>query len=162
MFKNLDYKKIVTVSYIALLFITLGAVLSSGIFVASTIFNSEDVFKTQLLTRFEEGILMTEVFIKLNGLIHLTVLAILLVEVYRYKSFDRDYVLLTAAIVAVFCGLLFTQYYTPEILAMQAQGAQATQTAAFDATHKGSEIAFKLFALALMVLGIKNILRLNR
>ncbi|MGM0622641.1 MAG: DUF4149 domain-containing protein [Campylobacterota bacterium] len=154
-------KKAAIIGYIALLFITLGAVLCSGIFVASTIFNSSDVLATSL-TRYEEGLLMTAIFIKLNHLIHITVFAILLVELYRFKSFDRDNILLTAVIVAVFSGLLFTQYYTPDILAMQAQGAQATATAAFEAVHKGSEFAFKLFALALAVIGVKNIIRIAK
>jgi len=150
------------IGYIVILFITLGAVLCSGIFVASTIFNSKDFLNEAVLTRFQEGLLMTEVFLKLNGLIHLCIAAILLVELYRFKSFDRDYILLAAAFVAVFSGLLFTQYYTPDILAMQALGPQATQTAAFDAVHKGSEIAFKLFAVAILVVGVKNILRLTK
>ena len=146
-------KKAAIIGYIALLFITLGAVLSSGI-------SSESI--TTPLTHYEEGLLMTTIFIKLNHLIHVTVFAILLVELYRFKSFDRDNILLTAVIVAVGSGLLFTQYYTPDILAMQAQGAQATATAAFEAVHKGSEFAFKLFALALAVIGVKNIVRIAK
>lgn len=160
--KTINWKKIATVAYIVLLLITLGAVLSSGIFVASTIFNSPDYLGEVVLTRFQEGLLMTEIFIRLNGLIHLCIAAILVVELYRFKSFDRDYILLTALIVAVFSGLLFTQYYTPDILAMQALGAEATQTLAFDAVHKGSEIAFKLFAVAILVVGVKNILKLAK
>jgi len=150
------------IGYIVILFITLGAVLCSGIFAASTIFNSKDFFNEAVLTRFQEGLLMTEIFLKLNTLIHLCIAAILFVELYRFKSFDRDYILLAAAFVAIFCGLLFTQYYTPDILAMQALGPQATQTAAFDAVHKGSEIAFKLFAVALLIVGVKNLLRLTK
>jgi hypothetical protein len=159
---QINWKKHIGVFYVFVLLVTLGAVLSSGIFVASTIFNSEAVFGEVLLSHFEEGLLMTKVFLKLNLLIHLCIFVILAVELYRFKSFDRDNVLLIAMIVAVFSGLLFTQYYTPDILAMQAQGAQATQSAAFDAVHKGSEFAFKLFALALAVLAYKNILRIAK
>lgn len=159
---KVNVKKQLEIFYMFVLLITLGAVLTSGIFVASTIFNSSSVFGLKLLSHYQEGLLMTEIFLKLNYLIHFCIFLILLFELYRFKSFDRDNVLLVAMIIAVFSGLLFTQYYTPDILAMQTQGAEATQSAAFEAVHKGSEFAFKLFAVALGILAYKNVLRLGK
>jgi len=53
-------------------------------------------------------------------------------------------------------GLLFSQYYIPDIIAMQQAGEAMTQSEAFINTHKGSEINSKIFALALLVLIVQN------
>ena len=52
--------------------------------------------------------------------------------------------------------MMFSAIYTPKILAMQALGAEATQSDAFQALHMGSEIDFKVLALALGVLFIRR------
>lgn len=152
-------KQPLLIVYILLLCVTLGAVIAAGALSAPVIFNSEAQFGEVVLSHFQEGLLMTAIFLKLNYLIHLTVIAVLLMELYRYKMFDRDTISLVAMIVAVFTGLLFTQYYTPDILAMQSKGAEATQSAAFDKIHFASELDFKLFALALLVLAVRNMQR---
>jgi hypothetical protein len=53
-------------------------------------------------------------------------------------------------------GLLFAHYYLPDILAMQMGSEELTKSAAFANTHKGSEINFKIFMLALLVLIVRN------
>ncbi|MGM0533718.1 MAG: DUF4149 domain-containing protein [Campylobacterota bacterium] len=160
--QNEIMKKNLTIAYIALLFITLGAVLAAGAFAAPVVFNAQAVLGSGVLSHYQQGLIMTEIFLRLNWLLHLCVLAILLMELYRYKSFQRDFWLLVPAFVAVFCALLFTQYYTPDILAFQAKGPEATQTGAFEAVHKGSELAFKLLAAALAVLGVRNVQKIYK
>jgi len=157
-----EKQKYLQIAYIALLFITLGAVLAAGILVAPVIFNAQNVLGTDILSHYQQGLIMTEIFLRLNWLLHLCVLAILLMELYRYKSFQRDMWLLVSAFVTVFCALLFTQYYTPDILAYQAKGPEATQTAAFEALHSGSELAFKLMAAALTILGVRNVQKIYK
>jgi plasmid stability protein len=51
---------------------------------------------------------------------------------------------------------MFGHYYLPDILTMQMAGEEMTKSAAFIATHKGSEINFKIFSLALLVLIVQN------
>ena len=57
---------------------------------------------------------------------------------------------------------MFTSYYIPDILEMQAMGEAKTLSSAFVNTHLGSEINFKIFAfstLALLILNLKKALR---
>jgi plasmid stability protein len=51
---------------------------------------------------------------------------------------------------------MFGHYYLPDILTMQLAGEEMTKSSAFIATHKGSEINFKIFSAALLVLIVQN------
>jgi len=81
---------------------------------------------------------------------------VVLYEGYKFKKFERDTLTQVATFFVLATGLLFSQYYIPDIIAMQEQGVEATKSVAFINTHKGSEINFKIFSLALLVLLVQN------
>ncbi len=149
----------ITTIYIILLGIMLGAGLYAGIVVAPTIFHSEVALGDELLTRFQEGLIMTVNFVKLGYLVTITILAVIFYEGYRFKSFERDGVALLSAVVVVLSGLLYAHYYIPQILEFQAQGEEVTKSKLFENTHFASELDFKLFTLALLILLVRNIYR---
>ncbi len=151
--------KYITLSYIILLGIMLGAALYAGIVVAPTVFHSEIALGGEILSRFQEGLLMTVNFVKLSYLVNITILAVIFYEGYRFKSFERDSVGLLSAVLVVLSGLLYSQYYIPQILEMQAQGEAITKSKVFENAHFASELDFKLFAFALLVLLVRNIYR---
>ncbi len=99
---------------------------------------------------------MTENFLRLSYLVNVLILIVVLYEGYKFKKFERDTVTQVATFFVLASGLLFSQYYIPDILAMQLQGEAMTQSVAFVNTHKGSELNFKLFAFALLVLIVQN------
>lgn len=142
--------------YLILLGITLGAGLFAGIVVAPVTFNTASWIGSELLSRYQEGEIMTENFVRLSYLVNVSVVAVVLYEAYKYKMGEREPLTLAAAFLAVATGMMFGHYYLPDILAMQQAGEAATRTQAFIATHKGSEINFKLFSLALLVLLVQN------
>ncbi len=142
--------------YLVLLGITMGAGLYAGVVVAPVIFHSEASLGSELLTHFQEGLIMTENFIRLSYLVNTTVIAILLYEGYKYKMGERDNLTLAAIFLAVASGLLFGHYYMPGILEMQSAGEAMTSSEAFVNTHKGSEIDFKIFIVSLLVLMVRN------
>jgi len=148
--------KIATFVYLILLGITLGSVVFAGSVVAVVVFNTQDVFNSTLLSHFQEGQIMSAIFIKLRVLVDICVVYIALYEGYKYKMFERDKLTTMATFVAIATGLMFGHYYMPDILTMQLAGEKMTQTQAFINTHKGSEIDFKLFAVALLVLMVQN------
>lgn len=148
--------RMVTIGYLILLGMVLGAGLFAGVVVAPVTFHTEQWLGSEVLTQFQEGLIMTENFLRLSYAVTLLVVAVALYEGYKYKKFEREKVTLIATFFVVCTGLLFSYYYIPDILAMQGQGAQVTQSAAFVNTHKGSEINFKLFSLALLVLIVQN------
>ncbi|MCO4844944.1 MAG: DUF4149 domain-containing protein [Sulfurovum sp.] len=150
------YFRMVTMGYLILLAAMLGAGLFAGIVVAPVTFNTDQWLGADILTRFQEGQIMTENFLRLSYLVNVVLVFVLLYEGYKFKKFERDTVTQVATFFVLTTGLLFSQYYIPDIIAMQEQGVEATKSLAFINTHKGSEINFKIFSLSLLVLIIQN------
>lgn len=150
------YFRMITMAYLILLGVMLGAGLYAGIVVAPVTFNTDQWIGSAVLTQFQEGQIMTENFLRLSYLVNVVVVAIVLYEGYKYKKFERDRLTLLATFFVLATGLLFAHYYIPDIIAMQEQGVEATKSVAFINTHKGSEINFKIFTFALIVLMVQN------
>ena len=150
------YFRMVTMGYLILLSAVLGAGLFAGIVVAPVTFHTEQWLGADVLTRFQEGQIMTENFLRLSFLVNMLIVFVVLYEGYKFKKFERDTVTQVATFFVLATGLLFSQYYIPDIIAMQEQGVEMTKSVAFINTHKGSEINFKIFSLALLVLIVQN------
>ena len=150
------YFKMTTIAYIILLGATLGAGLFAGAVVAPVTFHSENWLGSEILSHYQEGLIMTQNFLKLSYLVTTTVIAVILYEGYKYKKFERDTITQVATFFVIATGLMFGQYYLPDILLMQMAGEEMTKSVAFINTHKGSEINFKIFALSLLVLIVQN------
>ncbi len=148
--------RLITMAYLILLSATLGAGLFAGIVVAPVTFHTEIWLGATVLSHYQEGLIMTQNFAKLSYLVDLTLIAIFLYEGYKYKKFERDTTTQVATFFVIATGLLFGHYYMPDILDMQLAGETMTQSDAFINTHKGSEINFKIFSLALLVLIVRN------
>jgi len=134
----------------------LGMILYAGIVVTSVTFNTHLYVGAELLTQFQEGQVMIENFLRLSYVVNALIEAVVLYEGYKFKKFERDTVTKVATFFVLATGLLFAQYYIPDIIAMQEQGEVMTQSVAFLNTHKGSEINSKIFAVALIVLIVQN------
>jgi hypothetical protein len=148
--------RIATIFYIILLGTLLGAGLFAGIVVAPTTFHTEIWLGGDILSQYQEGLIMTQNFLKLSYLVTFSIIIIFLYEGYKYKKFERDKITQVATFFALATGLLFSQYYIPDIINMQLAGEAMTQSDAFINTHKGSEINFKIFSLAILVLLVRN------
>jgi uncharacterized membrane protein len=133
-----------------------GAGLFAGIVVAPVTFNTDQWLGMDILTRFQEGQIMTENFLRLSYLVNVVVISVVLYEGYKFKKFERDTLTQVATFFVLATGLLFSQYYIPDIIGMQEQGVEATKSVAFINTHKGSEINFKIFSVALLILIVQN------
>jgi len=150
------YFRMITIAYLILLGATLGAGLFAGIVVAPVTFHTESWLGTEVLSHYQEGLIMTQNFVKLSYLVTMAVIAVVLYEGYKYKKFERDTITQVATFFVIATGLMFGHYYLPDILSMQMAGEEMTKSAAFISTHKGSEINFKIFSLALLVLIVQN------
>ncbi len=144
--------KFITLIYIIILGTTLGAGLYAGAVVAPVTFNSEIYLQSELLTRFQEGLIMSENFQRLGYLVTFTVIFVTLYEGYKYKMYDRDIFTTIPAFIVITTGLLYAHYYIPQILELQKMGESMTESKIFENTHFASELDFKLFALALLIL----------
>ncbi len=138
------------VAYLLLLGATLGAVLVLGAFAAPVVFN------TPMLERFDEGVIMAEIFRRFTYWLYVAVAAVVLYEGYQFKIFKRDMISVLAALSLLGTALLFNTVYTPRILQMQQEGIVATQSEIFANIHTASELDFKLLATALLVLFVRR------
>ena len=146
----------ITMSYLIFLSGVLGAMLYAGIVVTSVTFHTDVWLGVELLTQFQEGQIMTENFLRLSYLVDVLIFVTVLYEGYKFKKFERDSITQVATFLVLATALLFSHYYIPDIINMQAQGEEMTKTLAFINTHKGSEINSKIFALSLLVLIVQN------
>lgn len=150
------YFRMTTMVYIIFLSAVLGAGLFAGIVVAPVTFHTDLWLGADILSRYQEGQIMTENFLRLSYVVNVALVAVMLYEGYKFKKFERDTITQVATFFVLATGLLFSQYYIPDIISMQLAGEEMTESLAFVNTHKGSEINFKIFSLALLVLIVQN------
>ncbi len=154
--------RIFTTIFIITLGTVLGASLLAGAVVAPTIFHSEQFLGSELLSRFQEGLLMTHVFEILAYAVNFLIVLAILYEVIKFKAFESSKWSLGLTFLVVASGLLFTSYYIPQILEMQSAGEVVTSGHIFANVHKASEWNFKLFSFAtlgLLILTLRKALR---
>lgn len=151
-----------TMFYLIFLATVMGASIYAGAVVAPVIFNTVDVFNIEILTHFQEGMIMTENFVRLSYVITLSVVIVAIYEGYRYKKGERDTLAIITAFLIICTGVLFSYYYLPDILLMQQAGEQMTQSETFANTHKASEINFQIYVFAILALLIRNFQRALR
>ncbi|DAB38288.1 MAG: DUF4149 domain-containing protein [Sulfuricurvum sp.] len=147
----MNKKVVIDVLYILLIAMTAGAVLVLGVFVAAVVFHSEVYLTLPLLSRYEEGKIMGEIFRRFTYWAYFMSAVIAVYEVSRYKVMQIDKISILSALGSIGTLLLFSAVYTPKILEYQSRG-EAAIDASFEALHKASEIDFKILLLTLLIL----------
>ena len=151
--------KYFTILYLIILGTVIGAVIYAGAVVAPVTFHTEKWLGNDILGRFQEGLIMTQNFIRLGYFILITIFAIVIYEGYQYKRFNRDLIKTLSAMGAISSALLFKYFYMSSILDMQKNGEVAVNNQIFENMHKGSEIALILFLFFTLILFIKTLLK---
>ena len=147
----MNNKVLTDVFYLLLVGMTAGAVMILGVVVAAVVFHSELFLSIPLLSRYEEGKIMGEIFRRFSYWGYLMAAVITLYEISRYKVMQIDKVSILSAIGSVGTLLLFSAVYTPRILDYQSRGEAAIDEG-FEALHKASEIDFKILLAMLLIL----------
>lgn len=147
----MNKKAVIDVIYLLLIAMSAGAVLVLGVFVAAVVFHSEAYLTLPLLSRYEEGKIMGEIFHRFSYWASFMAGVIAVYEVSRYKIMQIDKISILSALGSIGTLLLFSAVYTPKILEYQARG-EASIDASFEALHKASEIDFKILLLMLLIL----------
>jgi len=143
-----------TIVYLLILGIVIGASVYAGAVVAPVTFHSEKWLGGEILSRFQEGLVMTQNFIGLKYFILVGVFGVALYEGYQYKRFNRDMIKTLSALGFIMSSLLFNYFYMSSIINMQSQGEKVVNSHIFENMHKGSEIALifvLIFAIVLFV-----------
>lgn len=152
----MNKKALIDTLYLLSIGMTIGAVLILGAFVAAVVFHSEMFLSTPLLSRYEEGKIMGEIFRRFTYWGYAMTAVIVIYEVSRYKVMQIDKISILSAIGSIGTLLLFSGVYTPKILEYQAQGEAVMMDQGFEALHKASEIDFKILLVMLSVLFIRR------
>ena len=136
------------VIYLVMLGIAMGVEIAAGAFIAPVIFFPQAYLGDGVLTHFQSGILMTQVFLKMNLLIGFVALYSIIYEVQVWMMRKNDDLLsFLLSVLSVIATGLFLFYYTPFIVHAQQLDSLETATDAFATMHKQSEWVMK----ALMV-----------
>ncbi len=147
--------------YLILLAASFGAVLVLGAFVAPVIFHTDKILVGMLIDNYNAGIIMAEIFHRFSYWVYMIAIAVILYEATLYKTGQRDAVAFGSAVTIIFSSLMFSAVYAPKILAMQAMGAEATQSDTFANIHIASEIDFQILAISLLVLFVRRLMLLR-
>ena len=148
-------------SYLVVLAASFGAVLVLGAVVAPVVFHTDRILVDMLIDNYNAGIIMGEIFHRFSYWTYFLALFVVLYEAALYKTGKRDAISFGAAVTVVFSSLMFSAVYAPKILAMQALGAEATQSDTFHNIHIASEIDFKILAFSLLVLFVRRLMLLG-
>ena len=144
-------KRVIDLIYLILLGASIGGILTLGIIMTSTIFNSAN-YIGPLLSHFQEGQIMSGGFNKFSYFLEFMFFVIMFYEVYSYKNLQRDKTVILSSLVSLLTIGLFVGVYTPRILEIQELGSKATASEEFTNLHLGSELDFKILVLSLVVL----------
>lgn len=148
----MNKKALIDVFYLLAMGMTIGAVLILGAFVAAVVFHSEMFLSIPILSRYEEGKLMGEIFRRFSYWAYSMAAIIAVYEISRYKVMQIDKISILSALGAIGTLLLFSAVYTPKMLEFQQQGEVVMMNNAFESLHKASEIDFKILLVMLTIL----------
>ena len=147
--------------YLWLIALCIGAIFSSGAFSASVLFNAESLGVN--LPQYSAGILMSEIFGKLNALLLILSFVIAFYEILDAKLSQvrriHKIVLGGSGAISVLCAFLFALYFSPKIIALQKLGESATKSDEFLTLHAQSEWIFHILFFTLTLNFIYRILR---
>ncbi|WP_333804418.1 DUF4149 domain-containing protein [Sulfurospirillum sp.] len=145
------------VVYLVMLSVAIGVEIAAGAFVAPVIFFPQKYLGDGVLTHFQSGILMTQVFLKMNLVIGFVALYSIIYEVQVWMMFKNyDFISFILSIIVVLTTGLFIFYYTPFIVHAQQLGAVETTTEIFAKMHKQSEWVMKALMVAQFMLFVRR------
>ncbi|TEY01573.1 DUF4149 domain-containing protein [Campylobacter sp. US33a] len=133
-----------------LLAMMIGIELCVGVMVAPVIFYPQEFLGEGVLTQFQSGILMTQIFIKF-GYILLGVSVINTIFALFSKelcSFSVRISKILLALIILVLSAVFVFYFTDYIVKAQELGEVATQNAEFAGIHSASEVVIKIMVVA--------------
>lgn len=137
--------------YIWIIGICIGSIISAGAFSAPVIFNVKDLGVD--LSKFQSGIIMTEIFLRLNTLLIFVAIIITIYEICSLKLSEntklQKIILFLSGAISVICILLFSLYYSPFIVEQQKLGEATTSLQSFASMHTQSEITFNILFFSL-------------
>jgi Sec-independent protein secretion pathway component TatC len=145
-------KKFITAFYIFMLCSSIAVIFILGSFVAPVIFHTEQIHGIPLLSRYDAGLLMSQIFVKSNYILLITLSTIIFYDGIRLMKKKSNALVASLAGLSVVGLAAHIFFFTPQVLEYQAAGAAATALDTFNTIHKLSEADFKFTLAALICL----------
>ncbi|RAZ52982.1 DUF4149 domain-containing protein [Campylobacter hyointestinalis] len=144
-------------SYLFLLALIIGVEISIGAFLAPVLFFPAKYIGEGVLSLFQSGQLMTQVFLKYNTLLIAVCLVSIIYELInliknKEDSFNFKFSAFMLSFIVLGLASSFVFYFTPYIVNAQSLGELATTTNDFARIHKVSEIVMKIMIIAQTIL----------
>ena len=149
--------KQITNIYLFLLACIVGIELCMGILVAPIIFRPSEFIGPNVLSHFQSGQLMTQVFLSYNKILLFVSVVAFVYEIInliknKNESFRARISAFMLSVIILGLSLLFVFYFTAYIISAQALGAEVTASSEFKSVHGASEITMKIMLLAQVAL----------
>ncbi|WP_169973811.1 MULTISPECIES: DUF4149 domain-containing protein [unclassified Campylobacter] len=141
--------------YLLLLAALIGIEISIGAFIAPTLFYPQSIIGDGVLTHFQSGLLMTNIFVKFNYVLIAVAILALVYELFMLRSdvkFALKFSSFMLALINFALATSFVFYFTPYVLNAQALGEAGTTTPEFFQMHKASELVMKVMMVAQLLL----------
>ncbi|HDZ5007473.1 TPA: DUF4149 domain-containing protein [Campylobacter jejuni] len=129
----------------------IGVELILGIVVAPTIFFPQNLIGEGVLSHFQSGLMMTQIFIKMGYLLIFVSVINFLYEIYSLMKdkikFQTKISKLMLSLLILILSLIFVFYFTDNIIKLQNLGENATKTQEFVSMHNVSEVVIKIILI---------------
>ena len=149
--------------YIFIIAALIGIELSLGALVAPVVFFPQQIIGEGVLSHFQSGQLMSEIFARYGGILIAVSIICLVFEMINFnnnksQSFRLRLSTLMLTLINIILALLFVLYFTDYVISAQKIGAGATMTPEFAQIHAASEWCMKLIIVFQTVLFFAKIL----
>lgn len=138
--------------YIFLLAMVIGMEISIGAFLAPIVFFPANIIGDGVLTHFQSGQLMTQVFLKFNNVLLVVSVVAIIYEGINLRnnneSFAKKISSFMLALIVLILALAFIFYFSAYVVEAQKLGAEATSSEEFAKMHKASELVMKIMMIA--------------
>lgn len=155
------YQSYLEVSYILVLSFVFSGTLILGAIVAPVVFHSSEFIGGVVLSRFQNGELMSEIFARFSTILNFSILFLVAIEALSYKKFFNNMIYVLVFIFFLVASLLFSFYFASIIFDLLKAGEAVINQniQGFETLHKLSEYDFMvimLTSLAMLIYKIVN------
>lgn len=139
--------------YLFLIAAMVGVELVLGIVVAPVVFYPQNFIGEGVLSHFQSGVLMTQIFVKMGYILLIVSTVAILYEGFSFfkkddgVGFRLKFSKFALSFLIFILSLIFVFYFSAYIVNAQSMGESAMQSQEFLAMHEASEVVIKMIAM---------------
>ncbi|EAK5116347.1 DUF4149 domain-containing protein [Campylobacter upsaliensis] len=134
--------------HLFLLAAMIGVELILGVVVAPVVFYPQGLIGENVLSHFQSGLMMSDIFVKMGYVLLVVALFNALYELINFfkkkEKFQLRFSKFALSIIVLILALFFVFYFTAYILEAQKMGESVIKTAEFQSMHEASEVVIKI------------------